>query len=307
MNQTNNNQNEKSLGRGLSSLIGGGQQINQNNQANSAPTAPYFPKSTAGVSNQILQLDLNKINVNPHQPRTEFDSSSLNKLVESIKEHGVLQPILVTEIMGSNYELIAGERRLRATKLAGLKKIPAIVRTAKELEKLQLSLIENIQRQDLNPIEKASSYKKLIDDFNLTHEEGARRLGISRANFSNTIRLLNLPTDVQRGLSQGKISMGQAKVLLEVKDKQKQEQLYQKATQTGQTVSDTQKEVEHIKRKTKSNRPNKNPHFKTLENQLQQKLNTRVNIRRRGTWGGVIEVEFYSEEELNALIEKLSQ
>ena len=295
------NQN-KSLGKGLSSLISGqntGQKISSNLKT------PYFPQKTGNQANQVLYLDPNKIKTNPHQPRREFKESALNELVESIKIHGIIQPLVVTNILGGGYELIAGERRLRASKKAGLKVVPVIIRTAKDLEKLELSLIENIQRYDLNPIEKAVSYKKLTDEFNLTHEEAAKRLGISRPQFSNFIRLLSLPEEVQKGIASGKISFGQAKVMLEVKDEKKQRQIYQKAVTTDQTVVDTQREVRKVKVKNYERRIKKDPQITEWENNMQGELGTRVRIRERGKQGGIIEIEFYSEEELSALVGKI--
>ncbi|MCG2686775.1 ParB/RepB/Spo0J family partition protein [Candidatus Parcubacteria bacterium] len=297
-----NNPNQKTLGRGLSSLI--------NNQTQNRPLgkpteAPYFPKTKQGVSNQILQVPINQISSNPHQPRKEFAENPLQDLVASIKEHGILQPIVVTQTMAGNYELIAGERRLRAAKLAGLKEISVIIRTAKDLEKLELSLIENIQRQDLNPIEKANAYKKLIDNFSLTHEDAAKRLGISRAQLSNIIRLLNLPAEVQKGLASNKISLGQAKVLLEIKDENKQEQIYKRATQIQQTVEDTKRQVQKVKVRPHIRHIKKDPQIQEWENQLQEKLNTRVHIKKRGESGGILEIEFYSEEELISLVKNI--
>ncbi len=304
-----NNQNfqgyesKKTLGRGLSSLISG---QTQNRPLGKPTEAPYFPKTKQGVSNQILQISVDKIKANPHQPRQNFAEIPLQNLVLSIKQYGVFQPIIVTQTMAGNYELIAGERRLRAAKLAGLEEIPAIIRAAKDLEKLELSLIENIQRQDLNPIEKANAYKKLIDNFDLTHEDAAKRLGTSRAQFSNIIRLLGLPEDIQKGLASGKISLGQAKVILEIKDQNKQEQIYKRATQTQQTVEDTKRQVQKVKVRPHIRQIKKDPQIKEWENQLQEKLNTKVNIKKRGEWGGIIQIEFYSEEELGSLVKNIT-
>ena len=297
--------NSKSLGRGLSSLLGQTKD-NSANSVHSRTEAPYFPKTKRGVNNQILNVPIESVKTNPHQPRTNFKESALNDLVNSIKIHGILQPLVVTQTIAGEYELIAGERRLRASKLAGLTEVPVIVRTAKELEKLELSLIENIQRQDLNHIEKAISYKKLVDNFALTHEDAASRLGISRAQFSNMLRLLTLPADVQRGLAEGRITLGQAKVILEIKDDEKREQLYKKAMQTGQTVEDTKREVQKVKINPKTKQIKKDPTLIEWENLMQEKLNTKVSIKKRGDWGGIIEIEFYSEEELSALVKELS-
>jgi len=296
------NTDNKTLGRGLSSLIG---KDSATQPINTPVQAPYFPRTNQGVSNQILQVSVNQIKANPHQPRKEFSEIPLNDLVLSIKEHGIIQPLIVTQTMGGNYELIAGERRLRAAKQAGLMQVPVIVRTAKELEKLELSLIENIQRQDLNPIEKAESYKKLINEFSITHEDASKRLGISRTQLSNMIRLLGLPQDIQQGLINGKISLSQAKTLLELKDNKHQEQVYKHAMQTGMTVEDTKREVKKVKIKSHTRQIKKDPLIKEWENKMQEKLNTKVNIRRRGQMGGVIDIEYYSEEELREIIQRI--
>ena len=305
---------QKSLGRGLSSLINNNPNL-QNRPSISANDLSYLPKIKKGVANQILALNVNQIKTNPHQPRQDFAEIPLNDLVASIKEHGILQPLLVTETLAGEYELIAGERRLRAAKIAGLNEVPVIIRSAKDLEKLELSLIENIQRQDLNPIEKARSYKKLTEEFGLTHDEAAKRLGISRAQFSNFLRLLNLPDNVQKGLTvlkgakkllaENKISLGQAKVLLEVKDANKREQIYRQAAATGMTVEDTKKQVDKVKVHAYIREIKKDPQIRDWEIKMQEKLNTKVSIRRRGSWGGIIEIEYYSEEELEETINKI--
>ncbi|PIP29623.1 hypothetical protein COX27_00540 [Candidatus Kuenenbacteria bacterium CG23_combo_of_CG06-09_8_20_14_all_36_9] len=295
---------QKSLGRGLSSLINNNPNL-QNRPSISANDLSYLPKIKKGVANQILALNVNQIKTNPHQPRQDFAEIPLNDLVASIKEHGILQPLLVTETLAGEYELIAGERRLRAAKIAGLNEVPVIIRSAKDLEKLELSLIENIQRQDLNPIEKARSYKKLTEEFGLTHDEAAKRLGISRAQFSNFLRLLNLPDNVQKGLAENRISVGQAKVLLEVKDDNKREQIYRQATATGMTVEDTKKQVDKVKVHAYVREIKKDPQIRDWEIKMQEKLNTKVSIRRRGSWGGIIEIEYYSEEELEETINKI--
>jgi len=267
---------------------------------------------TLFFSDSIFWIETGKINPNPFQPRKEFDEARLKDLAESIRQYGVLQPIVVTrkEVQKEDggivveYELISGERRLRAAKIAGLNEVPVLLRSAKDLEKLELSLIENIQRQDLNPIEKAESYKKLTEEFGLTHDEAAKRLGISRAQFSNFLRLLNLPDNVQKGLAENKISLGQAKVLLEVKDDNKREQIYRQAAATGMTVEDTKKQVDKVKVHAYIREIKKDPQIRDWEIKMQEKLNTKVSIRRRGSWGGIIEIEYYSEEEIGENFDK---
>ncbi|HOY56000.1 MAG TPA: ParB/RepB/Spo0J family partition protein [bacterium] len=298
------NNNNQVLGRGLSSLISGRPSTGNNIPSNLQ--TPYFPKKSSKFSNQIIFVSPDKIRINPHQPRKEFKTNNLNDLAASIQRHGILQPLLVTQILGGGYELVAGERRLRAAQQIGLTAVPVIVRAAKDLEKLELSLIENIQRADLNPIEKAEAYRKMIDEFNLTHEEAAQRLAVSRPTFSNFIRLLSLPVDVQKGLADNKISLSQAKLMLEVKEPEKQAQIYNKTINTGQTVWETKREVDKFKNKnTVSRAVQKNPLFKTTERQLEESLGTRVRLRPRGSQGGVVEIEFYSTEELEALLTKI--
>lgn len=298
-----NQNNNKTLGRGLSSLLGG---ASNNQPVPGNLSAPYFPKKIGNAASQIVYTGPNKIKINPHQPRQHFNETHLNELVESIRIHGIIQPLTVTQTLGGGFELVAGERRLRAAQKLGLKEVPVIVRSAKELEKLELSLIENIQRQDLNAMEKAEAYQKMVDEFSLTHEDAARRLGISRATFSNFLRLLTLPAEIQKGLSEGKISLSQAKVMLEMKDSKQQEAVFRRAVQTGATVIDTKREVQKIKGTTAARRQvKKDPLLSEMEEKMQAKLNTKVRVRPRGHQGGVIEIEFYSEEELAALTNKI--
>ncbi|MDD5290020.1 MAG: ParB/RepB/Spo0J family partition protein [Patescibacteria group bacterium] len=299
------NPNNKTLGRGLSSLIGG---TPSTQAVPGSLSAPYFPKKIGNAASQIIYTSPTKIKINPHQPRQHFNEAHLNELMESIRIHGIIQPLTVTQILGGGFELVAGERRLRAAQKLGLKEVPVIVRSAKDLEKLELSLIENIQRQDLNAMEKAEAYQKMVEEFSLTHDEAAKRLGISRATFSNFLRLLTLPVEVQKGLGEGKISLGQAKVMLEMKDGKQQEAVFRRALQTGATVIDTKREVQKIKGTVAKRRQiKKDPFMAELEEKMQAKLNTKVRVRPRGKQGGVIEIEFYSEEELSSLANKISR
>ncbi|NMB48096.1 ParB/RepB/Spo0J family partition protein [Candidatus Kuenenbacteria bacterium] len=300
-----NNSNQSSLGRGLSSLI-----PKKNNPLNTperrAPINPasYFPKANSGVSNQILQVPPALIQINPYQPRQEFGPGALESLKNSIQEHGILQPLVVTQTLGGKYELVAGERRLRAARELNLKTVPVIVRTAKDLEKLELSLIENIQREDLNPIEKAVAYKQLIDNFNLTQEEAAKRLGIARSSLNNNLRLLNLPEDIQLALASGKISESQAKLILGVSEAD-QQKIFHRAKEGNLTVKEVEHEVKKVKVKSYLRTQKKDPTITGWESRLSSELGTKVSIRRRGHSGGVVEIEFYSDEELENIISNL--
>ncbi len=298
-----NQQNSKTLGRGLSSLI-----PNKEQKAGQArgpvSSASYFPKSKTRVSNQILHVSPRQIQANPYQPRKTFRERELENLKNSIKEHGILQPLVVTQTMGGKYELVAGERRLRASLDLSLKSVPVIVRTARDLEKLELSLIENLQREDLNPIEKAGGYKRLLDNFNLTQEEAAKRLSVARSTLNNTLRLLNLPSEVQMEIASGKISEGQAKLLLGISPEE-QKNVLNKMKTSDLTVKDVEREVKQIKIKPHTRIIKKDPQILDWENRMQGILGTKVFIRKRGQQGGVVEIEYYSDEELRNIVENI--
>lgn len=301
----------QSLGRGLQSLI---PKKGSDSRAGSATIQLNAPFEEGKA---ILEVAPSKIKENPHQPRKYFDESGLNDLVESIRVHGLLQPLVVTplkdgsplptseRVEAGEYELVAGERRLRAAKILHLKSVPVIVRTVGELEKLELALIENIQRKDLNPIERAVAYRKLVDEFSLTHEEAAKRMGKSRASISNTLRLLQLPGVIQKAIGDGKLSEGQAKVILELPTEEKQLQLFDRVQKEGMTVRDTEKAVKsHKSTKTQKHKPVGGVYY-DYEQQLSEALGTKVTIRKKGK-GGVIEIEWFEEEDLNRIIQLLS-
>jgi ParB family transcriptional regulator, chromosome partitioning protein len=256
------------------------------------------------AAQSILYIDPENIQTNPYQPRQDFEGYKLEDLVASIKEHGILQPLVVTQ-EDDGFELVAGERRLRAAKKLNLAKVPVIVRTAGELEKLELSLIENIQRQDLNSMEKASSFRKLIDEFSLTHEQAAKRLGVSRAALTNTLRFLKLPDEIKQALASGRISEGQAKLLLELTDQDKQAQVFKKIVQQGWTVEDTRTEVGRVKVKPHIRSKSRgDSNLQIYEEVLAQALKTKVRVKKRGG-KGKIEIEYYSEEELRNIIDQI--
>ncbi|KKR28254.1 MAG: parB-like protein partition protein [candidate division CPR2 bacterium GW2011_GWD1_39_7] len=200
----------KGLGRGLESLI---------------PTTGQIEKTIGLKPSDINEVPIEKVVANPNQPRYTFDEDALSELAESIKTHGIIQPLIATK-NGDKYELIAGERRLRAAKIANFKTVPIIVRTYDEQQKLEIAIIENIQRHNLNPLEEAMAFQRLQDDFNLTQEEVSKKMGKSRSAVANTLRLLNLPVEIKRGLVDGKITEGHARAILSVDDPQKRMDLY---------------------------------------------------------------------------------
>ena len=264
----------------------------------------------------VFWIELEKIKPNPFQPRREFDESQLRELAESIREYGVLQPIVVTRkelnnmdaVSGSvfavEYELLAGERRLRAAKLIGLPHIPAIIRSGtSDKVKLELALVENLQRADLNPIEKARAFKQLIDQFGLRQIDVAEKIGKSREVVANTLRLLTLPEAMQEAVALGKITEGHTRPLLMLSGHpEDQTQLYQNILIQSLSVRDAERAARNIARERV--RASLDPETRMLQEKLENALGTRVNIERRGP-KGKISIEFFSEEELKSISEKI--
>lgn len=275
------------LGRGLGSLIPQKQTL----------TEQVIPEAHRSV----LEIATEQIRENPRQPRQHFSPSDLEDLIGSIKEHGILQPIIVTSTKGG-YELIAGERRLRAARALGLKAVPAIVREASEQQKLELALIENIQRQDLNAVEEAVAYKALVEEFNLTQEDVARRVGKSRSAVANILRLLDLPEEILIALKEAKISKSHARTLLAEPDEQKRLSLFRAMLAGGVTVREAEARVPGKHRKAVNGR---DPNMEAHEKRLREILGTKVYIKEK--FGrGKITIEFYSKEELLNLLDHLA-
>ena len=272
------------LGRGLSSLI---------------PEEPS--ESTAGEGVREIQVDL--ILPDSKQPRYEFAEDKINELAASIKEHGVLQPLIVSELGGGEYQLIAGERRLHASKKAGLEKVPVIVRSVSEQQRLEVSLVENLQRTDLNPLEKAKAFKRLMDEFNLTQEQVAKQVGKSREAVANTLRVLYLPEEIQQALMKNEISEGHAKAILGLSGDDAKLKMLKSIKNESLSVRDLEKKV-RAKKGKKRIRVRKSPEFKELEERLRGKLGTKVEIKK-GRKGGEVIIEFYSEGELSNIIDQI--
>jgi len=235
-----------------------------------------------------------------------FDHEGMEELIESIKIYGIIQPLILTKT-ASGYQLIAGERRLRAAKIIGLNTVPALVREAGEQEKLELALIENIQRRNLNPLEKAVSYERLMNEFNLTQEEVAQKLGLSRSALANTIRFLSLPEKAQKALVDGLITEGHAKIIAGLSDESKQLEFLDKILQYDYSVADAQAQSRVLSAKTKPHaqpRLYKNPEIEEKEDLLRARLNTKVAIKKSGDKGQII-IDFYAPEELNYIINQI--
>ena len=279
---------KRGLGKGLEALIPGSEDRSLN---------------LAGV----LQVRLNNIIPNPRQPRTNIDSSQLKGLTQSITKHGILQPLIVAQVDKSErYQLIAGERRWQAAKLAGLAMVPVIVRQADGLDQLSLALVENMQRSDLNPLEAAEGYRQLAEDFQLSHEAIALIIGKSRAEITNTMRLLKLSASVRKALAAQKISQGHARTLLALSTAQAQSAALQTILRGELNVRQTEELVRRLGGESKRRDPSspRSPELNDLEEKLRQSLGTRVTLKH-GSRGGSILIRFYSDEELDALVRRL--
>lgn len=253
------------------------------------------------------KLKVSLIEPNGTQPRKKFDEESLKELADSIKQYGVLQPLLVQK-KGSHYEIIAGERRWRAAKMAGLTEIPVVIREYNKQQTMEIALIENVQRDDLNPIEEAQAYQRLIQEFDLTQEEIASRVSKNRATITNSMRLLKLDKRVQQMLIDGKISSGHARALLGLEEGESQYQAAVKIVQENLSVRDVEKLVKLMnqpkkKKKETETGPDVNLIYRQIEDKLKSIMGTKVVINRKDKNKGRIEIEYYSQEELERLIE----
>jgi ParB family chromosome partitioning protein len=283
----------KALGRGLSALLP------QRPIAAAVQQAPELAPSGP----QVASIPIANIQPNPLQPRSIFDAARLEELANSIETHGIIQPILVRR-HGAAYELIAGERRLRAAKLAGLVEVPAIVQDYADEKLLEIALIENIQREDLNPMETAQALERLHTEMNLSHEEIAKRTGKDRTTITNTIRLLRLPRDVQLLVAERRLSMGHARAILGLLTPELQTQIAEKAAAQGFSVRQVERLVKKVNEpRVPSENPLQDPNIKAAVGELEAALGTRVRIVEKSDQRGRIEIEYYSQEELQRIYE----
>ena len=303
----------KHLGRGLESLLGpiNFEKTAAEAQLSSTPTTAdteQLPKDP-NIASALRQIPLEQIETNPYQPRTNWDQAELEDLADSIKANGLIQPIIVRKNT-SGYELIAGERRFRASKMAGQKTISAMIRDATDEQMLELALVENIHRANLNPIERAAAYKKYLDSFNISQTEAAQRLGEDRSVVSNYLRLLDLPKEIRAMLIEGSLSMGHARAILGLPNDDLRKKLANRAMAGRLSV----REVEAIVRKQlttavgepKKEKPDKPLHILHLENRLREELGTKVIIKtKKDGKKGKIEIDFYSLDEFDRIASKM--
>ena len=276
---------KRGLGRGLRALI---------------------PDIETVAGHEVRELPVDVILPNPFQPRKQFDESKLAELADSIKQHGIVQPLVVRQ-KGDSYELVVGQRRLEAARMIGLEKVPVIVKSLKDIEMVQVALIENLQREELNPIEEAEAYKRLVEEFGMTQEELAKVLGRSRPTITNTLRLLSLSPEVQAIVSRGTISMGHARALLAIDDLKLQEKVCKYVVEKQLSVRETEELVRRVvatgrlqKTKAKADQK-KDPHIVSIEEQLRRAFGTQVRVRP-GKKKGRIEIEYYSDEDLERIL-----
>ena len=285
-------QKRHALGRGLSALI---------------PEAPVTPPPGPGGATFPSEVDLDLLKPNQDQPRSHIDEARLDELSRSIKASGVIQPILVRPGADGSYEIVAGERRWRAAQRAGLMRVPVVVKDVPQDKRLELALVENIQRENLNPIEEARAYKKLSDQFNLTQEQIAEAVGKDRATVANYQRLLSLPVEVQEEVGTGSLTMGHARALIGLSDEALQRRVARDICARALSVRETEALVKTLLAPTpeRQPRPSNDVHTRAAEEQLRRTLGTRVQIARHRR-GGRIEVHFGSEDELQRLFEHLT-
>jgi len=272
---------KRGLGKGLEALI---------------------PKTEHKVEGFVIEIDTESLTPSLFQPRKNFDREKMEELKGSIKKHGIIQPVVVRK-MANGYEIVAGERRLKAAKEIGLKRVPAIIKSINNEKSLEIALVENIQREDLNPVEQANAFKRLIDEFKLTQQELAEATGKSRALVTNTIRLLKLSLEIQKNISEGKISFGHAKLLLSIEDEEVQKAVCDRIIVNDLSVRDTERLIKNIEKVQKKQFKVKNiiiERFPEVEGKLRDILGTKISILYDGK-KGKISIEFYSKEDLRRI------
>jgi len=292
------------LGKGIRSLL-------QNIDADLKSTAGTLKTELLEKSTSTANVSLDKIDVNPNQPRKDFDEIALSELAASIKMHGIIQPLTVSAIPNGRFRLIAGERRFRASRIAGLKEVPVYIREANDSDVLELALLENLQRENLNAIEIALSYKRLMDDLDYTQDQLAERMGKDRSTVTNYVRLLKLPPDIQVAVRNATISMGHARAIINVDVVDKQLFIFSEIKKKGLSVRQTEELVRKLytggataqKPSAKATMPDA---YKKIEDNIASQFGTKVKLTHNKKGYGSILFEYYSLEELNALLEKLN-
>jgi ParB family chromosome partitioning protein len=300
----NNTKGKQALGKGIRALLS-----NMDEELNAPQALPSVSGSATPATGARIAID--QITPNPMQPRRDFDETALQELADSIAMHDIIQPITVTRLASGSYQLISGERRWRASQMAGLKDIPAYVRSADDNGMLELALLENLQREDLNAIEVAMSYRRLMDECNLTQEGVAERMHKERSTVTNYLRLLKLPPDIQKAVRDGEISMGHARAIIGLDAVDQQLYAYREVKEKGLSVRQT----EALVRALGEDRPDVArakadsklaPSFKRIEDNMASHFSTKVRLDRKKTGRGSVVIEFYTDEDLERIMEKMN-
>lgn len=297
-------QNKDALGKGIRSLL-------QNIDADLKTTSGTLKTNVVEQVTSTTRIAVELIQVNPRNPRKDFEEQALKELAVSIKNYDIIQPLTVSKMPNGKYQLVAGERRFRAAKIAGLRDVPVYIRHANDQELLELALLENLQREDLNAIEIGLSYKRMMDEINYTQEEVAERMGKERSTITNYIRLLKLPPDIQLAVRSGSLSMGHARALVNIDTIDKQLFVFQEIKSKGLSVRQTEElvrklyknEIGGVKTGVKSSLP---PAYKRIEDNLASYFGTKVKLAHQKNGQGVIAIEYYSPEELNKILELMN-
>jgi ParB family chromosome partitioning protein len=296
-------QNKDALGKGIRSLL-------QNIDSDLKNSAGDLKKGVAEAVTAILRIPIEQIEANPRQPRHDFDEQALNELAASIRLHDIVQPITVSQMPNGKYRLISGERRWRASKIAGLKDVPAYIRQANDQELLELALLENLQREDLNAVEIALSYKRMMEELSYTQEQVAERMGKERSTVANYIRLLKLPPDIQVAVRKNEISMGHARALINVDTVDKQLFIFNEIRSRSLSVRQTEDLVRKMYKSgpagvKESVKPTLPPAYKKIEDNLATHFSTKVRLNHNKNGHGNISIEYYSIQELNKILDQI--
>ncbi|MBN8667454.1 MAG: ParB/RepB/Spo0J family partition protein [Chitinophagaceae bacterium] len=296
---TSPKQNKEALGKGIRSLL-------QGIDADLKSSANTLKSTVVDTVTGVTRIPIDTIETNPKQPRRDFDETALQELANSIRIHDIIQPVTVSKLPSGKYRLISGERRWRASKIAGLKDIPAYVRQANDQQLLELALLENLQREDLNAIEISLSYKRMMEELSYTQEQVADRMGFDRSTVTNYIRLLKLPPDIQIALRKGEMSMGHARALINVDTIDKQLYIFSEIKEKGLSVRQTEAMVRNlykqdgpVKKQVKTSLP---PAFQKIEDKLASHFSTRVKLKHQSDGSGQLTFDYYSLEEFNKLL-----
>jgi ParB family chromosome partitioning protein len=299
---TNPKQNKDALGKGIRSLL-------QNIDSDLKGSSGNLKAGVAEAVTNVLRIAVDQVEPNPRQPRHDFDEHALNELAASIRLHDIVQPITVSRLPSGKYRLISGERRWKAAKIAGLKDVPAYIRQANDQELLELALLENLQREDLNAMEIALSYKRMMEELNYTQEQVAERMGKERSTVANYIRLLKLPPDIQVAVRKGELTMGHARALINVDTIEKQLYIFNEVRNRGLSVRQTEELVRKLYKSQNpvkdSVKPSLPPAYKKIEDNLASHFSTRVKLNHNKKGHGQISIEYYSIQELNKILDQI--